>query len=192
MLTLEQMCEKLRSSLSIKRYIHTLGVMEEAKKLARVYGVSEEKAEIAGLLHDCAKDYPNQLKINLCKEYHVKLDDFLLNQPELIHSFLGAEVAKRVYQVQDSEILNSIKYHTTGKPDMSALEKIIYVADGIEPNRKDTEFIKNIRELAYEDLDKAFSCMLKDTIRHLKKRRINIYYLTVEALEYMKKQEAIC
>ena len=138
MLSVEMMQEKLQSALSVKRYIHTMGVSEEAVKLAEIYGTPTdcEKAKVAGLLHDCAKDYPQTLRERFCKEYKIKTDEIMEKQPDLIHPFLGAEVAKREYQIQDEEILNAIRYHTTGRANMTLLEKIIFIADYIEPHRE--------------------------------------------------------
>ena len=127
---------KLQSALSLERYIHTMGVVKEAKKLAERYDADIEKASYAALLHDCAKDYPKDMKLRFCKEYHIPVDDVMAKNIDLVHQFLGAEVAKREYLVEDEEILNAIKYHTTGKPDMTLLEKIIFIADYIEEGRK--------------------------------------------------------
>ncbi|MBO5148793.1 MAG: nicotinate-nucleotide adenylyltransferase, partial [Anaerotignum sp.] len=130
MLPISTMQEKLQSAISVKRYIHTMGVAEEAVKLAEIYGTAQDqqKARVAGLLHDCAKDYPENMRLRFCKEYKVKTDDIMNKQTDLIHPFLGAEVAKREYQVMDEDVLNAIRYHTTGRPNMSLLEKIVFIA----------------------------------------------------------------
>ncbi len=188
MLDTETIKEKLQSALSIERYIHTLGVAEEAKKLAAVYGDEKlvEKAEYAGLLHDCAKDYPKDMKLRFCKEYHVPVDDVMKKQVDLTHPFLGAEVAKREYGVADEEILEAIRWHTTGKADMSVLDKIIFIADYIEPNREPFEGLEQARKLAYEDLDKAMAYILESIIEYVKERNRALHPYSVEALEYYK------
>lgn len=188
MLDTEKIKEKLQSALSVERYIHTLGVAEEAKKLAAIYGDEElvKKAEYAGLLHDCAKDYPKDMKLRFCKEYHVPIDDIMKKQVDLTHPFLGAEVAKREYGVKDDEILEAIKWHTTGKKDMSVLEKIIFIADYIEPNRESFDGLDKARELAYKDLDEAMAYILESTIEYVKERGRALHPYSVEALEYYK------
>ena len=189
MLSVDVIKEKLQSALSIDRYIHTLGVAEEAQKLAAVYGDAElvKKAEYAGLLHDCAKDYPDDIKKRFCKKYHVTVDDVMKKQLGLIHPFLGAEVAKREYGVEDEDIIGAIRWHTTGKPEMTVLEKIVFIADYIEPNRKPFDGLEKARKLAYEDLDKAMAYILESTIEYVKERNRALHPYSVEALEYYKR-----
>ena len=189
MLSVDVIKEKLQSALSIDRYIHTLGVAEEAQKLAAVYGDAGlvKKAEYAGLLHDCAKDYPDDMKKRFCKEYHVPVDDVMKKQLGLIHPFLGAEVAKREYGVEDEDIIGAIRWHTTGKPEMTVLEKIVFIADYIEPNRKPFDGLEKARKLAYEDLDKAMAYILESTIEYVKERNRALHPYSVEALEYYKR-----
>ncbi len=186
MLSIETMQEKLQSALSVKRYIHTMGVSEEAVKLAEIYGtpVDCEKARVAGLLHDCAKDYPKELRIRFCKEYKVKTDDIMEQQPDLMHPFLGAEVAKREYQIQDEEILNAIRYHTTGRANMTLLEKIVFIADYIEPHREKFEGLEEARRLAYLDLNLAMKFILEQTIAFVKQRGRLLHPLSLEAFDY--------
>ena len=186
MLSLETMQEKLQSALSVKRYIHTMGVAEEAVRLAEIYGTKAEqqKARVAGLLHDCAKDYPVEMRLRFCKEYKVPLDEIMEKQTDLIHPFLGAEVAKREYLVDDEEILNAIRYHTTGRAAMTFLEKIIFIADYIEPNREKFHGLEEARRLAYLDLDMAMKCILEQTIDFVEKRGRLLHPLSLEALKY--------
>lgn len=188
MLPIETMQEKLQSAISVKRYIHTMGVSEEAVKLAEIYGTQkdQQKAKVAGLLHDCAKDYPEAMRTRFCREYKVKLDEIMEKQTDLIHPFLGAEVAKREYQVMDEEILNAIRYHTTGRAEMTLLEKIIYIADYIEPNREPFAGLEEARRLAYLDLELAMKFILEKTIDYVKARGRLVHPLSLEALEYYK------
>ena len=188
MLSIETMQEKLQSAISVKRYIHTLGVADEAVKLAEIYGTAQDqqKARVAGLLHDCAKDYPESMRQRFCKEYKVKTDEIMNKQTDLIHPFLGAEVAKREYQVMDEDVLNAIRFHTTGRPNMSLLEKIIFIADYIEPNREKFGGLDEARRLAFLDLDKAMAYILENTIEYVKARGRLLHPLSQEALEYYK------
>lgn len=188
MLSLDTMREKLQSALSVKRYIHTMGVVDEAEKLAEIYGThaEKEKAKVAALLHDCAKDYPADLKKRFCKEYHIPIDEIMKKQPDLIHPFLGAEVAKREYLIDDDDILNAIRYHTTGRKQMSLLEKVIFIADYIETGREEFEGLEEARRLAYLDLDMAMRYILEETIAYVKKRNKILHPLSSEALEYYK------
>ena len=163
-MTINQMTAKLKGSLLEKRFIHSLGVMESAVELAKRYGADEEKAAIAGLLHDCAKNYSKEDMYSLCDEYGIELDEVMMKSSGLIHGLLGAEVAKREYGVDDPEIYDAIYYHTVGKPDMSLLTQIIYIADGIEPNRH-YDGVDRIRSLAEEDLDKALILQIDYTIK---------------------------
>lgn len=188
-LDISVMKEKLQSALSVKRYIHTLGVAEEAVRLAEVFGTQQDRvrANVAGLLHDCAKDYPSEYKLRLCKEYHLDLDDIVKKQKDLIHPFLGAEVAKREYLIDDNDILNAIRFHTTGRANMSLLEKIIYIADFIEPGRERFEGIDEARRLAYLDLDLAMRYILKETIAYVEERHLTVHPYSKEALAYYQK-----
>ena len=151
-------------------------------------GHGTDKALIAGLLHDCAKDYPADMKRRFCKEYHIPVDDIMKKQIDLTHPFLGAEVAKREYGVEDEEILEAIRWHTTGKPDMTVLDKIIFIADYIEPNRKKFDGLETARKLTYEDLDKAMKYILESTIEYVKERNRNLHPYSIKALEYYSKK----
>ena len=183
-LTKQEMITRLQDTLSVKRFIHTMGVAQEAVKLAKLYHEDETQAEIAGLLHDCAKDYPPALRDRLCKEYKVPLDEYLKSSPGLIHPFLGAEVAKREYHITDEAILSAIRYHTTGKPNMTTLEKIIFIADYIEPNRAPFPGLDEARKLAYTDLDETMVFMLEHTIAHVQEKSSVLHPLSVETLHY--------
>lgn len=184
------MQEKLQSALSIKRYIHTLGVAEEAMALADIYGTQQDKqrAQVAGLLHDCAKDYPAALMERFSKEYKVPFPPGVGEIPALIHPFLGAEVAKREYLVTSEEILDAIRFHTTGRANMSLLEKIVFIADYIEPNRGRFEGLEEARRIAYLDLDEAMDFILKESIRYVSERGQQVHPLSLEALAYYEKK----
>ncbi len=177
---------RLHSVLTPKRYKHTQGVAEEAAKLAKRYGADIKKAYTAGLLHDCAKCFTDGEKLKLCKVYGVKLDDVLKAQPDLTHSFLGAKIAEAEYGIRDKDILNAIAYHTTGRENMSLLEKIVFIADLIEPNRDYFKGLDKIRKLAYNNIDDAVISALERTIEYNKERKRVIHPLGLAALEYIK------
>ncbi len=182
-----QIKKYLKKVLSEKRYIHTLGVASEAIKLSEHYGIDKHKVYIAGLLHDCAKEFSSNKTKKLCKEYGIQIDDIMKKQLDLVHGFLGAEIAKREFGIEDEDILNAIKYHTTGRKKMTMIEKVIAIADAIEPNRKIDEKIVKIRLLVYENIDEAmFLCLnYKIGFNQQNKNRI-VHPLGLEALEYYK------
>ena len=177
---------KLQSTLTDQRYTHSVNVSETAVYLADKFDVNRYNALIAGLLHDCAKDIPDDIKLLSCKKYNIKIDKTMAQQPDLTHSFLGAKIAQKEYGINDGDILNAIRYHTTGRGKMSALEKIIYLADLIEPDRKPFKSLEKIRQLAYEDLDRAMLCSLRECMKYVKQRNFKLHELTNSAYEYIK------
>ncbi len=178
--------KKLKIELKPSRYTHTLGVADEAVKLAEIHGEDKHKAYVAGLLHDCAKNFDRERTFRFCEEYNVTLDDILKEQPDLIHSFLGAAVAEREYGINDKDILNAICYHTTGRPNMSRLEEIVYLADMTEPNRVSYEGLDKIRELSYHNLKEAVAEALNMTINFNRGKDRIVHPLSLEAFEYYK------
>lgn len=182
-MTIEQMTEKLKTELLEKRFVHSIGVMECAVELARLYGADEQKAAIAGLLHDCAKNYSKDDMIALCEKYRIHLDDVVKKATGLIHGLLGAEVARREYGVDDPDIYDAIYYHTVGKPDMSLLTQIIYIADGIEKNRH-YDGVDRIRALALEDLDKALILQIDYTIKSVLSKGGLLHTNTIDTRNY--------
>ena len=155
----EEIIEKLKGTLSEKRFNHTMGVAKEAVRLAKHYGGDEEKAYIAGLLHDCAKEISYEDSLKLIEEKRIEADELLRQCRGIVHGPVGEYLAKEEYGVTDKEILSAIRYHSTGRSNMTLLEKIIFLADFIEPGRK-FEDIDKAREIAYEDIDDAiiFTC----------------------------------
>ena len=164
---LKKMEQKLAKHLDEDRMRHTLGVMYTAAGLAMVHGCSLEKAQVAGLLHDCAKCIPNKKKLKLCLENQIPMTEYEEKNPFILHAKLGAFLARKKYGVEDEEILEAITWHTTGKPDMSLLDKIIYLADYIEPGRDKASRLPYIRKLAFQDLDECMYQVLKDTLEYL-------------------------
>lgn len=167
---LEKMEKKLRKELDEDRYRHTLGVMYTSAALAMRYGADLEKAQVAGLLHDCAKCIPNDKKLKMCEKYQIPISQVEQGAPYLLHSKLGAYLAETRYGIKDTEILQAIIWHTTGKPDMTLLEKIVFLADYIEPMRWKAQNLSAIRGMAFQDLDRAVYMTLRDTLHFLETR----------------------
>ena len=181
-----KMQKKLAKYLDENRYEHTLGVMFTCASLAMVHGYDLKNAQVAGLLHDSAKCIPNKKKLKICAEHHIPVSDFEKEHPFLLHAKLGAYIAKAKYNVTDKEILSAITYHTTGKPDMTMLEKIVYIADYIEPARNKAPRLTEIRRLAFEDLDECMYEILKDTLEYLEENPKEIDSTTRDAYVYYK------
>ncbi len=179
--------KSMSKHLDAKRYEHTIGVAYTAASLAMRYGADMEKAYLAGLLHDCAKCIETDEKLALCKKYKVKLTPFEEENPFLIHAKLGSCLAEKKYGIEDPEILSAIRYHTTGKPEMSLMEKIVFSADYIEPGRKIIPGLEEIRKIIFIDFDQAVCMILEGTIRHLKNKEQPIDELSKEAYEYYRK-----
>lgn len=179
---IKEIQNKLLNDIGKKRFEHSLRVAETAKKLAEIYGVDVKKAYLAGLIHDCAK-YNEEVYI---KKYNIDFSIYPVSsiKDPVLHSFLGAEVAKKVYNIYDRDVLKAIEYHTTGRPDMSDLEKIIFIADAIEPAR-DFEDIEKIRKLAFENLNKAMLNLLDSNIIFLIGKKALINPLSFEARNYL-------
>lgn len=159
--------KKLAKKLDAKRYEHSMGVAYTAAALAMAHGGDMIKAYTAGVLHDCAKCLEDKERDELCKKYNVELTKTEIEHPYLIHAKLGAVLAKEKYGVDDVEIASAIRYHTTGRPDMTLLEKIIFSADFIEPGRKPLLCLPLIRSIIFTDLDRAVYLILKQTLIHL-------------------------
>ena len=181
-----KMQKKLAKYLDEDRFAHTLGVMYTCASLAMVHGYDLEDAQVAGLLHDCAKCIPNKKKLKLCSQNNISVTAFEEEHPFLLHAKLGAYIARKKYDITDEEILSSITYHTTGRREMSLLEKIVYIADYIEPMRNKAPNLDKIRKLAFQDLDECLYEILKDTLEYLDENPQNVDNTTKEAFSYYK------
>ncbi|MCD8132084.1 MAG: bis(5'-nucleosyl)-tetraphosphatase (symmetrical) YqeK [Lachnospiraceae bacterium] len=188
---LKKLRKKMRKVQDEPRYEHTLSVAYTAANLAAVHGGDMEKALRAGMLHDCAKCLPDHDKLALCKKYHIHVSDMERRNPSLLHAELGACLAKELYEESDPDVLNAISSHTTGRPDMSLLEKIIFVADYIEPGRTKATHLREIRKMAYEDIDRAVVRILRDTLEYLVKTKTDIHPGTQRTLDYYLKHEKV-
>jgi predicted HD superfamily hydrolase involved in NAD metabolism len=172
--------EKLAGLISPERLKHSIRVKEQARELAFFYNEDVDKATLAGLLHDCAKGYRGHELIQKSKEYGVEVDGISIYKKGLIHGPLGAKVAYHLFKVKDPYILSAIKYHTYGRKDMTMLEKIIYLADLIEPDRNFRD-VEKLRVLAFKDIDEALLKAMDDTIALMISRDDLIHPNTLEA-----------
>ena len=181
---LGKMDKKLKKYIDEGRYIHTQGVMHTCACLAMVHEEDLLTAQVAGLLHDCAKCMTHEERLLLCEKYEVEVTPSELENKALLHAKAGAILAKTVYDVEDIEILHAIAVHTTGEQDMSMLDKIIYIADYIEPGRDKAPNLEYVRKLAYQDLDACMAKILDDTLEYLQNRGGLIDPTTAKAQEY--------
>ena len=175
-----------KKTVKKERFEHTIGVMYTAASLAMRYGEDVEQAMTAGLLHDCGKFCPAKEQIKLCKKNGISLTESEIEMPALIHAKLGAYLARHEYGVKDKDVLSAVTYHTTGRPDMTMLEKIIYIADYIEPNRKIIPGLQEIRGLVFQDIDRAVYLSAQRTVRYLKDGGRAVDPMTVSTCEYYK------
>ncbi|NMW85583.1 HD domain-containing protein [Peptoniphilus sp. AGMB00490] len=176
---------EIRKRIGEKRFLHTIRVRDTSIELAKIYHVDVEKAEVAGFLHDCAKIKDKDCLIKKAKENGLLLTREMQKAPQIIHSYLGALFANKFYGIEDEDILNAIAYHTTGRANMSDLEKIIFLADYIEPMRN-FDGVEKARELAKKDLDAAMYFALNNTLKFLVERDRYIVPMTVLARNFYK------
>lgn len=188
---LEKYQKKLQRHLDKARYEHTLGVMYTAAALAMAYHYDMEKAMIAGLLHDCAKNIPNDKKLELCRKHHIEVTQIEQENPFLLHAKVGAWIAKKKYNVKDEEILHAIKVHTTGEPAMNTLDMILFIADYIEPGRDKASNLPEIREMAFHNLEQAVEKILYDTLHYLNQKSGRIDPATETTYEYYKNRRSL-
>ena len=174
------------SYLKPKRMPHVLGTEQEAVRLVRRYGGDETQARIAALLHDCTKKLDMAQQLALCEKYGIMLDELEQTALKLLHSKTGAAIARDVFGVEDA-VYDAILYHTTGKPDMTRLEKIIYLADYIEPTR-DFPGVDELRKTVYEDMDKGLLMGLTMTIQEMEEMGNPVHHLTRDARDYLLKR----
>lgn len=178
---------KLKNKLDNDRYEHTIGVMYISGALAMKYEYNITEAMLAGLMHDCAKCISDEKKIQICEKNNISMSDIEREKPNmLLHAKVGAFLAMNKYHIRNKAVINAILYHTTGRPEMSLLEKIIFVADYIEPGRDKAPNLDNIRKLAFTDIDLATYEILKDTLGYLEAKPGNMDPMTKKAYEYYK------
>jgi len=180
----EDIMKTLKEELDEERYEHTIGVTYTAASLAMRYGENMNAAILAGLLHDCAKGIPNEERVERCKEYGIDISEVERENPSLLHAKLGTYLARKKYGVSDEEILHAIFVHTTGEPGMNTLDKIIFIADYIEPNRNEAPGLEYVRKMAFWDLNQAIEGILYDTLQYLKNNNKKIDPLTQQTYNF--------
>ncbi len=182
--------EWLKNNLNEKRYIHTLGTADCAKELAKQFKLNQDKAYLAGLLHDCAKCFPNEKLLDIIHK-HLNVEECEMLNYKTLHAPVSAYIAETEFKITDKEILSAIRWHTLGKLDMTDFEKIVFIADKIEPNTRDEEYSAKIRDLLSEEngLNKALLKCYKETIKSLVKRDLKICLLTIKI--YNKLQDLV-
>ena len=183
---LEQMNKRLRKYIDDNRFYHTQGVRFTSAALAMAHGEDIRKAETAGLLHDCAKCIPDGKKIKICEKNGLPMSKIERENPFLLHGKVGAWVAEKKYDVKDEGILDAIRWHTTGRPGMTKLEQIVFIADYIEPRRNKSRHLGEIRPAAFSDLDECCYLILEDMLLYLHSRSGEIDPNSQEAWNYYK------
>lgn len=180
---IEIILERLKKTLNSDRFAHSVNVMEMSVKLAKHYGADSKKAELAGLLHDCGRIFKGEESKGFVWKIGYRPDEIESAQPILLHGIIGEHMARVIYEVEDSEVLGAIRWHTTGKANMTPLEKIVYVADYIEPLRC-FDGIEDLRNAAFENLDRCVVLCSDSTIRYLLKNGDLLHAKTVETRNY--------
>ena len=183
-LTMEELEAEVVSLLNPNRVAHVLGCRDCAMELARLYGENEVDAARAGLLHDITKAIDGPLQLTLCAEYGMILDTFSRAFPKTLHALTGSLVARRIFG-ENENVVSAICHHTTGRANMTLLEKIIYIADYVERNR-DFPGVHEMRRLAYTNLDAAVLMGLESAVAHVKRQGQELAPATLEALAYLK------
>jgi|LSQX01.2.fsa_nt_gb predicted HD superfamily hydrolase involved in NAD metabolism len=183
-MTLEDIKIQLEKSLPYKRFVHSVNVMKAAQELAARHKENEHKAALAGLLHDCARRFDKKETLKYCESKGIYIDDISFMNPVLLHGPAGSYIAKEEYGVDDEDILSAIYCHTTGKENMSILEKIVFIADYIEPGR-DFPGVGKVRNTAFKDLDGAVLASLEQGIIHVILKGTLIHQDSVKARNYI-------
>ncbi|MDL2280982.1 bis(5'-nucleosyl)-tetraphosphatase (symmetrical) YqeK [Selenomonadales bacterium OttesenSCG-928-I06] len=179
MLDITEIEKRLAEKLSLKRFSHSINVSKTAIRMARLFKESIDKAAIAGLLHDCARDIDNEEIFKKAAEFNIKIDELDKESPVLLHARVGAYIAKKEFDIKDKEILDAIAQHTVGGKNLCTLSKIIYLADLIEPSRNFKE-VDKLRKLALKNLDKAMLYAYDIAIEYNLEKNKTIHPATIE------------
>lgn len=182
--------KELQQVLQPKRYLHTLGVAYLSASLAMCHGSSHREALVAGLLHDCAKNIPEQEQLEQCLRLELVMSEQEKKIPELIHAVYGSYLAREIYGITDESILLAIRNHTLGRPEMSMLEQIVYLADYFEPERTQptTPCLDEIRKIAFQNLDEATYLVAKNSIQYFEATGKETDPMTYRVFEYYKEK----
>lgn len=190
-MNLENINQRLNQMLPVGRLSHSKNVAKCAEKLCEIYGCDKEKAYLAGMIHDCAKYLSDKEIEDYVNKYEIYLDPIEDGNRSLSHSVIGAYICEYEFEVEDEDTINAIKYHTTGREDMSLLEKIIYIADLIEEGRK-FPVVDTLRELAYGGkLDEALLTSFNNTLMFVINKKEEIHPRTVMARNYLIKEKLL-
>ncbi len=181
----EQINADIKEKLTEHRYKHSLGVMKKAEELAKFYGLDEKKARLIGLAHDIAKQMTSTEIDEYLSKYKVDLDEIEIDNRELLHAKIGADICKRKYNF-DEQMVNAVKYHTTGNPNMDMMAKIIFMADKIEENR-DYDDVEERRQLTLKNIDMAIVETINYTIRDSIDRGKIIHPDSIQTRNYLLK-----
>lgn len=184
-LPMEELEPIVVSLLNPNRVKHVLGCRDTAVALARRWGADENDAARAGILHDITKAIDGPLQLTLCDAYGKLLDDFSKRYPRTLHALTGSMVAQRIFG-ENENVVSAIEFHTTGRANMTLLEKIIYVADYMEPNR-DFPGVERLRELAFTDIDAALKLGLEMTLEHLNRQGAEVSPASAGALAWLNR-----
>lgn len=187
---LRKLRKEIEKVQDARRFEHTLGVEFTSAALAMRYGASVRDAQTAGLLHDCAKCLTDRERVSICQKNNISMTELEMENPFLLHAKVGAFLAREWYGVTDQDILNAIHNHTTGRPGMSLLEKIVFIADYMEPGRNHAPNLEEIRSMAFADLDQTLLKILGDTLDYLDGGNGDVDPMTRKTWEYYKEKAA--
>ena len=182
----KKILEDLKVRLTEEKFCHSLSTAKTSVKLAERWNGDAPKCYLAGLIHDCGKLKDKDTILNECLKYKITLTEEDLKSPQVIHSYLSEAIAREEYKIEDIEILKAVRNHTLGNNDMSLTEKIIFLADTIEPERGNEKIYQSVRELAYKNIDEAVLLSYKNSIEYNKKHDRHIHK---EALNHMESLE---
>ncbi len=180
--------KELEKELDKERFEHSLGVEYTSACLAFIHGEDVQKALVAGLLHDCAKCISDDEKIRIMEKAGIPPLQEELDNHSLLHSKAGAILARDKYGIEDEDILNAIRFHTVGRPAMSLLEKIVYIADFIEPGRKELDIMEAVRKAAFKDIDQTLLWIMESIIKYVESKGYEPAPSSLAAYEYYKNQ----
>ena len=184
---LAALAARLRETVPEKRYVHSLGVADEAWRLAMLHGADPDRARLAGLLHDCAKGIPTDRQVAECDRLGVPLDPATRALPQVVHGFLGERLARTDYGVEDGAVLRAIRLHTVGGAGMTPLDKVVFLADATEPHRH-YPGVEDVRAAADRDLDEAMRIFLDGQLRYLSARGGVVHPATLRLREELGPQ----